>query len=80
MRAKRKYLMDENNYENEWIVLRQRTNFIASLTLYLFQARVIFERHFFSMRRPFVLTGTRSGLDVRAVLLPKDMFKILDRL
>ena len=25
-----------------------------------------------------MLTGIRSGLDVRAVLLPKDLFKILD--
>ena len=55
-----------------------KTNLIASLTLCLFQGRVIFERHFFSMRRPFVLTGIESGLDVRAVILPKDLLKILD--
>jgi len=34
----------------------------------LFQERVIFERHFFSMRRPFVLTGKESNLDVEAVI------------
>ena len=51
--------------------LEAKTNFIASLTLCLFQGRVIFERHFFSMRRPFVLTGIESGLDVRAVICSK---------